>query len=116
MGTNLTFRVFGLPPRVTEDETLSILGAFFDHGDLQTRPTVHSLGLNPWDHGRNAGTVATVDFQTVPDELSGGAHYHGKKTVPHQGGQTRISLSVDADFDGFTPLNTVEDDDDDYIE
>lgn len=111
-----TYRVWGFPSDVDVDEAEQILEAFFDSDGVSTEPEVHSLGLDPYSFGRNSERVATVTFVNPPDSLRDGNHWRIRKRVPVKGATTRVTLTIDTSFLGFTPLNLVKDDADHKIE
>jgi hypothetical protein len=111
-----TYRVWGLPPGVNVDDAEQILEEFFDSDGLSTEPEVHSLGLDPYNFGRNVERVATVTFANTPDALREGDHWRIRKRVSVKGAATRLALTIDTAFLGFTPLNSVKDDEDHKFE
>ncbi|KAH7317172.1 hypothetical protein B0I35DRAFT_268011 [Stachybotrys elegans] len=111
-----TYRVSGLPPNVTFDQAKWILEAFFDSDGVATEPKVHSLGLDPFDFGRNVDMIATVTFSQTPAEFLEGDCWVREKVFTNEDDLVSLVLTIDTKFDGFTPINTVKDDEDHKID
>ena len=106
-----TFRVSGLPIGVTPDEAGKIIDDFF--GDSHWRKIgtkVHSLGLDPLAmSSREDITIATITFgKRVPDQLEKTSSYYAQATVSFRKKPIDVSLTIDSEFIGFTPLNIVD--------
>lgn len=110
------YRIWGLPAGITIEESELVIQNFFDSDGNITEPKVHSLGLDPYNFGRNVEVVATVTFSRMPRDLLNGNHWYLKKHVPYHGAMLKLCLSIDTTFLGFTPLNDVKDDEDHKIE
>jgi len=109
---DLAYRVSGLPRGVTPDDAASILDSFFDDNRGQKpRAKVHSLGLDPLSGASQDNiTVATVSFgNRVPDQLRTATTYYGTAKIRFRQRFLELSLTIDSDFLGFTPLNLVDD-------
>lgn len=110
-----TYRVQGLPSDASVRDCEQILRALFDKEDGRDRikPKVHSLGLDPYESGRNALKVATATFAYTPDTLSGegpwNLNFSGNTTGDPPDDTETFPIKIDTDFLGFTPLNTIQD-------
>lgn len=109
-GSEITFRVAGLPPGVTEDDATSIIDQVCGKlGELEfpCRSTVHSLGQDPYCLGQHTEMVATVTFENLPPQLRNESNVLAEREAEFRGEQIRMSLRIDINFLGFTPLNEV---------
>jgi hypothetical protein len=115
-----TYRVLGLPPESSTEDSERILSSIFDKDGEQTQPMVHSLGLDPHAFGRNVHKVATVSFERTPQVLLDGRNEWsftvGRREKFHSGTYANSMITIDTHFLGFTPLNSVKDDEDHKIE
>lgn len=111
-----TYRIWGLPAGITIEESELVLQNFFDSDGNITEPKVHSLGLDPYNFGRNVEVVTTVTFSRIPQDLVNGKNWYLMKQVPYNGAMVKLCLSIDTTFLGFTPLNDVKDNEDHKIE
>lgn len=109
-----TYRVWGLPAGVSIEDSELILRDFLNLDAIE--PKVHSLGLNPYVFGRNVEVVATVTFSQTPLALVGGDSWRGTKSIKYQNVKLPLSLTFDTHFKGWTPLNTIKDDEAHKIE
>jgi len=113
-----TYCVQGLPTGISEEDTERILANYFNKDGEDTGPEVHSLGLDPYTFGRNVEMVATVTFANTPSMLRQGNEWiitlrgveYQSATIP------KLSIVIDVKFEGFTPLNTVKDDENHKVE
>ena len=103
-----TYRVQGLPPDASTHDSEKILSALLDTEGQKIKPTVHSLGLDPYKFGRSLPKVATVTFEQTPGVLSEGHEW--SFSVDGAASRTKFHITIDTHFLGFTPLNSVKDD------
>ncbi|OCK74812.1 hypothetical protein K432DRAFT_309928 [Lepidopterella palustris CBS 459.81] len=104
-----TFRVLGLPPDAKLHDSVNILSTLFDKNGQKTEPAVHSLGLDPYKFGRTVSKVATVTFARTPEILCNGKDRWNFFLDD-------ATITIDTHFLGFTPLNSVKDDEDHKID
>ena len=110
-----TYRVWGLPTGVSIEHSESILREVLNLYAIE--PKVHSLGLDPYVFGRNVEVVATVTFfPQTPLALRDGNSWQITKSMIFQNVKMQLSLTIDTHFKGWTPLNTIKDDDAHKIE
>lgn len=109
-----TYRVWGLPAGVSIEDSELILRDILNLD--ATEPKVHSLGLNPYVFGRDVDVVATVTFSQTPYALLDGNSWQITKSTTYQNVDMRLSLTIDTHFKGWTPLNTIKDDEAHKIE
>lgn len=117
--TTRAFRVEGLPPGVTENDAASIIDQVFEilgEKEFPCRSTVHSLGYDPYCLGQDAEMVATVTFENIPPQLRNENNILVEEEAEYRGERIRMSLRIDVNFLGFTPLNEVHYPQDEIIE
>ncbi|KAK1762095.1 ankyrin repeat protein [Phialemonium atrogriseum] len=108
------YRVAGLPTNVSEHGAQSILDAFFG-ADAESK--IRSLGLHPQRSSSVVATVAIVMFSKMPTCLNGASPWKlEEKVIEHDGQVRHVRLEVDTKFLGFTPLNTVSDNEEHQID
>jgi hypothetical protein len=105
-----TYRVWGLPSDASAHDSEKILSSLLDKDGQKTKPTVQSLGLDPYKFGRSVPKVATVTFEQTPGVLSEGDLWNF--SVDGAASRTKFHITIDTHFLGFTPLNSVKDDED----
>ncbi|OHF02533.1 hypothetical protein CORC01_02228 [Colletotrichum orchidophilum] len=103
------YRVAGLPTGLSKAGAKEILDEVFG---TETQTIVRSLGLYPYTDS----LFATVMFFPVPSPLLEGHSWKFDKTLSFEGHVRRVQLEIDTAFLGFTPLNVVEDTQDDRID
>lgn len=110
-----TYRVWGLPAGISFEDSELMLKKVLDLS-ANNQPKVHSLGLDPYASGRDVDLVATVTFLHTPRVLHDGNSWRITKSISHRFENLQLSLSIDTHFRGWTPLNTIKDDEDHKIE
>lgn len=100
------YRVRGIPLEFTKEKMQDILGIILDMEKDFIR--CHSLALSPNYHEKTK--VATVSFRDVlPDLLNEGIEWHFD--LPSSDYSTDKEIVLDTHFNGFTPLQSSDDDD-----
>src|SRR5215471_1702179 len=119
MSHNKTYRVNGIPATFTHEDSRILLRSVLEGHSENTKPTVHSLGADPYSSGRSRFQIATVTFEQVPKCLQGNGNQWTlpvtKLRSPIEKTSVR-SITIDSHFSGFTPLNAVEDGPDHRVE
>ncbi|KAH8721576.1 hypothetical protein GQ44DRAFT_623108 [Phaeosphaeriaceae sp. PMI808] len=113
-----SYRVSGLPHDASFEDSVNILSALFDTDSHKTEPDVHSLGLDPYRFGRTVSKVATATFAQIPETLCEGNNwtFSVDSAAYRPGSATKFPVTIDTHFLGFTPLNSVKDDEDHKID
>jgi hypothetical protein len=108
-----TYRVQGIPAAYTHSSGKQLLQSALGLEDESSRVEIHSLARSPYEPRDNASKVATFTF-------TGGFKYLprlGKRwafPIPEDEDSNnnvpsrKLQISIDSDFEGFTPLNPFE--------
>jgi hypothetical protein len=106
-----TYRVQGIPPAYTKEDSRWLLRSILEGDNENLEPIIHSLGIDPSSSTNNRFQTATVAFKQDPEAFQdnkGDWVLPITRSFPFND-RAISSIKVDSHFLGFTPLNSFED-------
>jgi len=113
-----TYRAQGIPATHNHISTKKLLQSALGLEAESSQTEVHSLALNPYDPREKTATFTYGgSFKQLPGSIKRWKFLipedeHSKINVPSR----KLQISIDGDFEGFTPLNSFETDEDYKVE